>query len=197
MKKNNKIWVLIGGIISEIILIGVYYNYFSLNDNGIVSNSILLITFWGLAWYAFETSGLRREAEKTNINNIKPIFQIYKQKPSSIWEYRLKNVGKGSAFNIQVNSLIDNEEKETYLAEYYNQMACDGDTKSIKILKNEHNLYNVTDFEKEKKDVKILINFIDVNGREYHSFFHSFKPGKPLIFKFQKEGSNNINNFSK
>jgi hypothetical protein len=60
-----------------------------------------------LIWYTIETSGLRKEASKQNITNVRPCISIYTDPGlDSSGLFICKNVGFGPAFDIRINEFI-------------------------------------------------------------------------------------------
>jgi len=98
-----------------LIILGVVVNItilFSSNDR------ILFITFLALIWYASETEKMKKEMIAQNELEQKPIVDLFYRPQTSNHEayLRLRNNGKGVAYNINVEdvSTVDNEIFEFY-----------------------------------------------------------------------------------
>ncbi|OGZ67624.1 MAG: hypothetical protein A3D35_02555 [Candidatus Staskawiczbacteria bacterium RIFCSPHIGHO2_02_FULL_34_9] len=71
----------------------------------------LMFTAVILFWYSVETSNLVNKTEKTrqemviaNQISVQPILTLEYLQNGSTWHFRLKNIGKGSAMNIEIKS---------------------------------------------------------------------------------------------
>lgn len=74
------------------------------------SNFLLLVTFFALAWYSFETRQLKNVARTTNELQQSPFFVLIYDEDKNL---SLKNEGKGIAYNIAIDSIkIGNENFE-------------------------------------------------------------------------------------
>jgi hypothetical protein len=66
------------------------------------SNIILLMTFFALCWYSFETRQLKNATRTTNELQQSPFFIFLYQEGGDLF---IKNEGKGSAYNITIDSI--------------------------------------------------------------------------------------------
>jgi len=68
-----------------------------------------------LIWYAIETSGLKRAAKKQNEFSMRPCITVFFSEPEGKI-IRLRNIGKGPAFNVFMEKYIspDSGEKITF-----------------------------------------------------------------------------------
>lgn len=86
-------------------------NYINIDVS--ISDRILFITFLALLWYAWETGEMKKEMVKQTELEQKPIIDLfYRLKTNEHEEYlRLRNSGKGVAYNIQVKPIIIEDRK--------------------------------------------------------------------------------------
>ena len=110
--KNNKNIILFFAIgvffVSlDIIIIGLFNAELLFKDifsSVKISDRILFITFWALLWYANETGKIRKIEEK-------PVVDLYYRPKTSEHKkyFRLRNNGKGVAYNVQVETVKFND----------------------------------------------------------------------------------------
>ncbi|MDO8669485.1 MAG: hypothetical protein Q7K65_04285 [Candidatus Buchananbacteria bacterium] len=134
------------------------------------SDEILWLTFLALIWYASETSEMRREMATQNELEQKPIIDLYYRpaKPEHKKYFRLRNSGKGTAYNINVGDLkIDNQSFKFYFE----------DPNSILIVG-------------EEKTLDIIASYNDTKGNEH-------TPGDGIEFFFNSVGQKSFNALEK
>lgn len=89
---------------------------FYFQDKIETSNFILLITFGALLWYSFETRELKGATKRSNELSQEPILII--RHDSGTEKFTVENVGKGPAFNIEIQPMkIEDGEFSFYFKE--------------------------------------------------------------------------------
>jgi len=105
-------------ILDRLVLLLNKIPYLSISGLASLSDKILFATFLALIWYAWETRKMRKEMVVQNELEQKPIVDLfYRPKTTKHDEYlRLRNSGKGVAYNINVQTItIENKKFKFYL----------------------------------------------------------------------------------
>ncbi|MFH1457101.1 MAG: hypothetical protein ABIF17_03225 [Patescibacteria group bacterium] len=124
-------------LIISLLIIGIISMIVFMLDCIQFSDEVLFLTFLALIWYASETGKMRKEMAAQNELEQKPIVDLFyrPQTEKNKACLRLKNNGKGVAYNCSVK-IIDTDDNKTF--EFYfedsNLIITTGDEQTLKMI---------------------------------------------------------------
>lgn len=158
-----------------------------------ISDRILFLTSLALLWYAWETRKMKNEMTTQTELELKPIFMMnirdysknedmqIKQKEyrveidvsnsaSKFYVIRIRNVGKGPAFNVEVKDENGKFKVEKYQSQFFAPEP-KGDEQSIKIVrKNGEEIQNYDEFKGVTFKIKC-----DNASEPKHTYYFKYK----------------------
>lgn len=169
---------------------------------------IQIFIFFALLWYSFETRDLKKSTQESNDIELRPIVDLYYRPPTanSHGEYfRLRNSGKGVAYNIFVEPIIidigidDNKYIFNFCIKDTNLMLAPlGDEKTINITCetiSSNNSSSISDINALKlfKNLVLAKRVADLQGVEFIILFENANKKKiKRIFNFFYDNTNYV-----
>lgn len=80
-----------------------------------ISNIILSLTFVAIIWYSWETRRIANQIVKQNQLQLSPFLVVYFRGDGSAKKFRIRNLGKGVALNIQIRNVALSQRERIYI----------------------------------------------------------------------------------
>jgi hypothetical protein len=190
------------------LLIGLIFFIIALPKIRLDFNILIQIAiFVALFWYSFETRELKFSSKFSNELEQRPIVDLYLRDPDekiSKEHFALRNIGKGVAYDVEVESIeIDDYKYKFYFDQANSILAPLKDEKPLKMItytpdsgliahdiKNFKNHFSpqslIVTNDLKNKFVSFLIKYKNISGEKYYSLF-KFYSRHPLTEEFTIE----------
>ncbi len=79
------------------------------------NNIILSLTFLALVWYSWETRRMVNQIVKQNKLQLSPFLVVYFRGDGAAKKFRIRNLGRGVALNIQIKKVVLSQRERIYI----------------------------------------------------------------------------------
>lgn len=159
-----------------------YWHKYKPDDFGVL---VQIFIFFAILWYSLETRIVKQSMITQNNIEKRPIIDLYFRPPKNRiddkYHFALRNIGKGVAYNIEINPIFTKEyEYRFYIKEANSILAPNGDEKPLSLVsyKNEGGMimFNINNFitnisEQKKQFAVFLIKYKNIENESSYSLF--------------------------
>lgn len=197
--------ILVFLLLSPFLIFGILYKGINFGDK--LSNLVLLITFGAIFWYSIETRGLKLSSKLNNELEQRPIINLYLKNSDNRnrEHFSLRNIGKGVAYDIEVESIELDGFRYKFWFNQANTMLAPGSERPLKMITHTSEggviLHDVGNFKSHffSSSLKVeelnkckmnfapfLVSYKNIVGRKYYSLF-KFYSKHPLTEEYTIE----------